>query len=624
MLFKKKITNTQANRVPAEFVMAGAKAVKEDAEYISDFSYEKAFNGSKILVIGDTDHRDAKIIGSIASSVDKMAASGVKKLLIEVPSDPEILTAFNALNSNGDASGIKYFLDKYSRNSRQLSKLMKEAHDNGIEVVPIDMPFKMQAQYEEKRLITERGIYMGERIAEQAHSTEGKILAFCGLAHLTNGEIPSVLKRAGLDYRSAAAFSSDQSTSLFVGTSFMKPGLCEYVESAGRKSDNTLVGLKGGYGLNIAIYFKWEDKQSESDNEKDASQLTLFSEINRDIYADFSDSVEPKAQLWESSNLKKISSAMEMFGTALNDFQKFYISMALNSYLNSTMKRGGGSIVDIKYDSKDMVFVVRVVDTFNYPYQKDADYGAMMRYREVTVGTLLSRYGLPKRVIEDKQTVAEAVESVKIKAKGKDGAYKLMYMALASKSGLGTIKSDSNGIYLEDSYGSKVISLGLEEIQQDNRSSAILASGKEVFEAAAKLENAVHGIANGFSKRQRHKIVETLLGDEVMKPTHFFLDGISNRLSSVYSELRPMDDTELANLEQKFIENASKLEDAFKAVRDKLPKSKSGPYFVRSMLRSENEVSNQKANENLEDLFDSCIGLLERKKEELQHEGLYN
>ena len=174
MLFNKKKPEKAEADMSLKIINANASEIAREAKSATDFSYSEAFGKSNILVIGDTDHRNAKIVGSLANSVDDMAASGVKRLLIELPRDPEIIYTIAELNANGITDGLSNILDKHSRNPLQLLRLLVEAHKNGIEVVPIDMPFSLQKNFEEKILAKERGIYMGNEIAKYSAGAEGK------------------------------------------------------------------------------------------------------------------------------------------------------------------------------------------------------------------------------------------------------------------------------------------------------------------------------------------------------------------------------------------------------------------------------------------------------------------
>ena len=627
MLFDKKKPDESFVDMPSKLMTANPSEIANEAKAVTDFSYPKAFKDSKILIIGDTDHRDAKIVGSLASSAENMTASGVKRLLIELPKDPDTISAVNELNSSGNTEGLSSILDKHSRNPLQLLRLLKEAHANGIEIVPIDMPFSLQSNFEDETLAKERGIYMGNEIAKYSNEAEGKTIVFCGLNHLNSDQIPAVLKAKSISYRSATIFTEGQSTSLFLDTSPIELGVCRYVESQNRRGKDTIIGLKGSYGIDSILYLKWQPQ--EHLNSEDPGSACIYPELKssmqKDVYADFSDSVEPNSKLWKNSNLKKIVITMEMFGSSFNEFQKFYLSISLNTYLNSTMHNGGGSIVDIKYDSRDQAFKIRAVDTFHYKYLKNADYGTSMHYREVTLGMLLSQYGLPKSSLTDESAFRDVVNRIKIEPQGKDVAYKLILMALASsKSDIGTVRNDIEGIYLANGHGEKAVSVGLGEIRQDVRTSSILEAGREVLEWSLATQDALYkaiGQDSEMKPKTKRSLMNAIGIDGMMKPMYFFFDGISMRVSEAYSRFERMSDSEFSALAKDFIREASALEESLRQIRALLPGRSYKAFDINSMLMSDKRyVSGLRYGTRVETLIDSCIKVMEAKKVQMKEE----
>lgn len=348
----------------------------------------------------------------------------------------------------------------------------------------------------------------------------------------------------------------------------------------------------------------------------------LKSSMQEDVYADFSDSVEPDSKLWKKSNFKKIVKATEMFGSSLNEFQKFYLSISLNTYLNSTMRNGGGSIVDIKYGSRDQVFEIRTVDTFHYKYSKNADYGTSMRRREVTLGVLLSQYGLPKSSLDDGSAFREAVSRIKIEPQGKDVAYKLIFMALASRSGIGTVKSDPEGIYLANIYGEKVASVGLGEIKQDARTFGILEAGREILEWSLAARDALYKAIDQDSvmkSRTKRSLMDILdIDGKMMKPIYFFFDGISMRVSEAYSRFEGLSNSELSSLANDFIMEASALEESLREVQTLLPNGAYRTFDTNSVLMSDKRyISGLEYGMSAQTLIDSCIKVLEAKRAQI-------
>ena len=632
MLFNKKKSEKTEADMSLKLINASTSEIAKEAKSATDFSYSEAFGNSNLLVIGDTDHRNAKIVGSLANSTEDMAAAGVKRLLIELPRDPEIISAIAELNGNGSTDGLSNILDKHSRNPLQLLRLLVEAHKNGIEVVPIDMPFSLQKNFEDKILAKERGIYMGEEIAKCSAGAEGKTVVFCGLNHLNPDQIPAVMASKSVSYKSAAIFTDDQSSSIF-DSSLIKLGVCTYVEIQNRKNKDTLIELAGSYGINSILYLKWQPigHQAAGSGESQNNYLKLESGALKDIRADFSDSVEPDSKLWKNSNFEKIVKTIEMFGDSLNEFQKFYLSISMYTYLNSTMRNGGGSIVDINYDSNDKAFKMRSVDTFHYKYSKDADYGASMRYREVTMGMLLSQYGLPKSLLGKESDFSEAVSRIKIEPKSKDAAYKLIFMAIASKSGYGTVSSDSEGIYLANANGEKIVEAKLEEIKMDKKISVALDAGREALEWSLAANDALHKTViqdASLKRRTKRDVQEVLESDKMMKPTYFFLDGISRRVTEAYSKFEPLDDSGFRTLANDFIKAASDMEESVKRASALLPEGVYKAFDMNSMLISDKRyVSEYPGTTDVKMVLDSCAKVMEAKKSQMMellenmHEG---
>ncbi|MEM0154920.1 MAG: hypothetical protein QW814_03760 [Methanothrix sp.] len=625
MLFNKYKPNNAVANIPSKLMTSNVSDIANEAKSVTDFSYSDAFMDSKILIIGDTDHRNAKIVGSLANSIEDIAASGVKRFLIEMPKDPKVISAIAELNSNGNVEMLSEVLDRYSRNPLQLLKLIKAAHANGIEVIPIDMPFSLRKDFDDKTIDKERGIYMGNEIAEYSKITEGKIAVFCGLNHLNPDQIPAVLKSKSVDYRSAAIFTENQSTSLFLDTQLIEQGVCQYVEAQNRKNKNTLISLRGSYGIDSILYLKWVPEE-HSDSKSNASAkgyLELKLRMHKDVYADFSDSVEPDSKLWKDSNMKKIVSTMGMFGDYLNEFQKFYLSMALDFYLNSTMRNAGGSIVDIKYDGSDQAFKVRTVDTFHYKYSKDADYGASMRYREVTVGMLLSQYGMPKYSFGDESTFRNIISKIKLDPIDKAAAYKMIYMALASQAGMGTIKSDSEGVYLANKYGEKAVSISIEEVKKDERTSKILEAGREILEWSLAVNKALNETIDykSMGHKARHAMLEESESGEMLNHIYFFMDGISSRVLKAYSKFELLDDSEFSSLANDFINEASVLEESIKHSYALHPNYANNTFNINSLLISDKRyISSSPEQTDVKTLVDSCIKVLEEKKEQIEGE----
>ncbi len=622
MLYYKKKPEKAAPAMPQKLLSATPSEIAGEAKAATDFSYAEAFGDSKVLVIGDTGHNDAKIVGSLVKSAGDMAAFGVKKFLIELPRDPEILSAISELNKDGNAKEISRYLDGHSQNPLQLIRLLEEVHSKGIEIVPIDMPFSLQKDFGDKGLSEERGIYMGNEIAKHSNSTEGKAVAFCGLYHLNHDQIPAVLKSKSIGFKSAALFTEHQSATPFLGAQLAELGICRYVESQNRTGRDTLVKFKGTYGIDCAFYLKWEQQQNHGNNaDGTVGYPELKLGMEKDVYADFSDSVKPDSKLWENTNLKKIAKTMELFGDSLNEFQKFYLSMSLSMYLNFTMHNGGGSIVDIKYEGKDRAFKIRAVDTFHYEYSKDANYGALMRYREVTIGMLLSQYGIPRSALGDENTFRDAISRIKIEPNGKDAAYKLIFMTLASRSGIGTVGNDSEGIYLANAHGKKLASVGLEETRIDERTFKALEAGREILEWSLAAQDALNKALEHESEmgRRAKRALADMLGMEgMMKPTYFFFDGISQRVSESYSRFEPMSDPEFASMANDFIKEASALEEFIKRARSLLPEGTYEPFDIDSMLLSEKRyISKSPSNMGVRAILDSCINVLEAKRAQM-------
>ena len=622
MFSYKKKSGKPAADMPLKLLTANASEIANEAKAATDFSYSNAFEDSKVLVIGDTGHNDAKIVGSLVGSIGDMAASGVERFLIELPKDPEIISAIDELNTTGNAKELSKHLDGHSQNPLQLIRLLKEVHAKGIEIVPIDMPFSMQKDFDDKSLSEERGIYMGNEIAKHSNDTEGKTVVFCGLYHLNNDQIPAVLKSRSINYKSAALFTEHQSATPLFGASLTELSICQYIESQNRTGKDTLVKFRGTYGIDFAFYLKWEPQQNEDHKTGGTVGYTeLKLSMEKDVYADFSDSVEPDSKLWKNTNLKKIVKTMELFGDTLNEFQKFYLSMSLGMYLDSTMHNGGGSIVDIKYEGKDKAFKIRTVDTFHYKYSKDVDYGALMRYREVTVGMLLSQYGIPRSALGDESTFKDAISRIKIEPKGKDVAYKLIFMALASRSGIGTVGNDSEGMYLTNTYGKKLVSVKLDEIKIDERTFKALEAGREILEWSLAAQDALNkaiGPESKMGRRTKRALLNALGMDEMMKPMYFFLDGISLRVSESYSRFEPMGDSEFSSMTNDFIKEASALEESIKRAHDLLPEGAYGAFDINSMLMSEKRyISKSPNNMNVRAILDSCINVLKAKRSQM-------
>ena len=366
-----------------------------------------------------------------------------------------------------------------------------------------------------------------------------------------------------------------------------------------------------------------ENNLDSEDNRGACSYPELKSSMQKDVYADFSDSVEPDSKLWKNSNLKKIVKTIEMFGS-FNEFQKFYLSISLNTYLNSTMHNGGGSIVDIKYDSRDDAFKIRTVDTFNYKYSKNANYCTSMRYREVTMDMLLSQYALPKSSLDDESAFRNVLNKIKIEPQGKDVAYKLIFMALASESGIGTVRNDMEGIYLANGHGEKEVSVWLGEIRQDVRTSGILEAGREVLEWSIAAQDALHKTIEQDSEmkpKTKRSLADALISDGMTEPVYFFLHGVSMRVSEAYSRFEPLNDSEFSSLAKDFIMEASALEKSLRQTRALLP---DGPYKVfdiNSILMSDKRyVSGPRYAMNVETLIDACIKVLEAKKAQMEED----
>lgn len=605
---------------PLKILTSNPAEIAEQVESTDDFSYDKAFGNSKVLVIGDTDHSNAKIVGSLAGSIDEMAASGVKKFLIEIPKNPDALSAIEELNSNGNAEKLSAHLDQYSMNPLQLLRLFKGLHEKGIEIVPIDMPFAMRKDFENTDISKERSIYMGNEIAKHCSNLEGRAVVFCGLYHLNLDQIPAVLKSKSIDYKSAALVTEHQpSTTAFFGMPLAELGICQYVESKNRSGRSTLVTLNGSLGIDCVLCLRWESgKPDNRATDSTSSCIEFKTGMEKDVYADFSNCVEPDSKLWKNTNLDKIVNTMELFGDSLNEFQKFYLSMSLSMYLELTLQKGGGSIVDIKYDSKDKAFKIRTVDTFHYKYLKDVDYGSLMRYREVTLGMLLSQYSIPKSVLNDESAFRDAVGRIKIEPKTKAAAYKLIFMSLVSGSGIGSIKGSSEGIYLESPNGKNLLAVNLDEIKLDKRTSEALDASREILEWSLAAQEAIGNIVVGESKvgrRTKRALQKILEIDGMMNPMHFFLDGIARRASKSYAQFKPVSDSEFLSMANDFIEKASVLEGFVKSARDVLPEGTYKEFNMDSMLISKKRfISKAPGIIEVKTILDSCINVLEANK----------
>ena len=351
--------------------------------------------------------------------------------------------------------------------------------------------------------------------------------------------------------------------------------------------------------------------------EKD-SRVKFESAMNKDIYADFSDSVEPDPNLWKNTNLKKIVKTMGLF-ESLNEFQKFYVSMSLGMYLDFTMHNGGGSIVDIKYEGMSKKFTIRTVDTFHHEYSKDENYGTLMRQREVDLSTLLTEYGIPKSALSDESSFKKAMDKIKIEPRGKDVAYKLVFMAVASESGIGDVNSNSEGIYLTNKDGNELVSVSIEEIKMDKRTSEISEAARAILEWGLAAQNALIDITepdSEISSKTRNALLKVLGTDGMLNPINFFFDGISSRISKNYSKFEPTGDSEFKSLAKDFLEKASSLEKIAKSAMDLLPDGAYKAFDMGSILISEKRyISESPDKTNIKTILNSLINVLEAKEQ---------
>jgi len=77
----------------------------------------------------------------------------------------------------------------------------------------------------------------------------------------------------------------------------------------------------------------------------------------------------------------------------------------LENYVRTTMRHGGGSILNIEFEPETQAFGIDTVDTFGYKFNPNADYAGLARHREVTLDTLLTHFGFKDIVIKNIQDI---------------------------------------------------------------------------------------------------------------------------------------------------------------------------------------------------------------------------
>ena len=220
-----------------------------------DPDYNELYRDSSVILFGDSDHRNKNSSGGLAKQMQKLKDARVEYLCIELSRDDKDVSYVEKFNKTGDVSLVDYIIER-TKTPESIGRLFKSAFEAGIQLYLIDLPEEVRNNY---RWIPDmrtfrRSEYMGEMISKLSkENPNSKIAVFCGLAHLVDCHIPSVLSKNNIRYKKVAVIPAGPRE--MTNKELPRLPAAQAVSRCNKEDITGYVSLKGAYNLDGFIYF---------------------------------------------------------------------------------------------------------------------------------------------------------------------------------------------------------------------------------------------------------------------------------------------------------------------------------------------------------------------------------
>ncbi len=545
------------------------------------------FNGlykdAKVLLLGDTDHRQHAMLGALVPEISAMRQAGVSDIALEISRGEKELRSLESFYETGDIENIRWIAEN-TRTPVRLIRFLKACREQRINVHFVDLPAKCyDPGWSTKDRDEQRGIYMGSKIAEIAYNCKGKEAAISGLGHLDDKEIPGQLVLQKVSYRKIGLVAAGQPSPLFYAHTFIGIGAADAVREKGLHDKLGTVYLDGDFGLDAFIHLPRvqlvgpEKSQPKIDGPQpvyaEGALVPLMQGAQLPaLSSDMRDMIDPSCYTWEDTNAEKIFQFTDGL-RGLSPGQQLYLGIMLENYVRMSMHNSGGSIVRMEYDPESRAFGVDTIDACGYNIPSGVDLGILQRHREVTLETLCSEFGFDELAVRNIEDLPKT--DIRPNPEKPESAYKLLLLLSAYANDPARISCMQDGIMINDKDGSYPIAkLSLSEFalsEAEARLSAISEMiAKDAFSLVMDLQYAAADCQKEapkcrlFYRRSLEKI-QNLLMDMMYPELYAFGPDFRGRVFKARSRLEYLG-------RDSALELIGKSEKAFSEVLGKLEK----------------------------------------------------